>query len=49
MIYYPDETKTDSWAGGALRALGYNSDPGKLQTLIKKVFEEATRLVLAVA
>lgn len=48
MIYYPDETRTDSWAGGALRALGYNSDPGKLQTLIKKVFEEATRLVFGI-
>jgi len=46
MIYYPDETNTASWAGGALRVLGYNSEPGKLQTLIKKTFEEATRLVV---
>ncbi len=43
MIYYLDETPSPSWAGPALGALGYNSNPAKLQGLIKKVFEEATR------
>lgn len=43
MIYYPDENvESPSWAGAALGALGYNSHPEKLQTVIKKSFEEAT-------
>jgi hypothetical protein len=46
MIYYLDENKTDSWAGNALEAMGYNSNPAKLQTFIRKTFVEATRLVL---
>jgi len=41
MIYYPDENNTPSWANPALSALGYNSNPEKLQMLIRKVFEEA--------
>lgn len=45
MIYYPDETPTPSWAGPALGALGYNSNPGRLQLLIRKAFEEATRRI----
>ena len=42
MIYFPDEATTPSWAGGALAALGYNSNPSKLQTLIRKFFVLAT-------
>lgn len=41
MIYYPDESNTPSWANTALTALGYNSNPEKLQMLIRKIFEEA--------
>jgi len=42
MIYYPDENRTPSWAAGALGALKYNSDPGHIQLLIRRAFEEAT-------
>ncbi|KAL7535671.1 hypothetical protein ACHAWF_005229, partial [Thalassiosira exigua] len=42
MIYYPDENNVPSWANGALGALGYNSNPTKVQLLIRKIFEEAT-------
>jgi len=43
MIYYPDETAVPgSWAGPVLGALGYNTNPAKLQALIRKGFEEAT-------
>jgi len=42
MIYFLDESPTPSWAGGALAALGYNSNPLKLQALIRKAFAEAT-------
>mmetsp|Transcript_10048 Transcript_10048/g.16593 ORF Transcript_10048/g.16593 Transcript_10048/m.16593 type:complete len:357 (+) Transcript_10048:99-1169(+) len=42
MIYYPDEANVPSWANGALGALGYNSNPGKVQLLIRKMYEEAT-------
>jgi len=42
MIYYPDEANVPSWANGALGALGYNTNPGKVQLLIRKMFEEAT-------
>jgi hypothetical protein len=43
MIYYPDEeANVPSWANGALGALGYNANPGKVQLLIRKMFEEAT-------
>jgi len=40
MIYYPDENNVPSWANTALGALGYNSDPAKIQLLIRKFFEE---------
>jgi hypothetical protein len=46
MIYYLDENKTESWAGKPLEAMGYDSNPSKLQTFIRKAFVEATRLVL---
>lgn len=43
MIYYLDkDVASPSWAGGALSAMGYNRNPAKLQTFIKKAFEEAT-------
>jgi hypothetical protein len=43
MIYYPDTNNVPSWANAALGALGYNRNPAKLQLLIRKMFEEATR------
>ena len=46
LIYYPDEKNTPSWANGALGALGYNRNPGKIQLILRKIFEEATRYVL---
>ena len=41
MIYYLDEAETGSWADGMLGCLGYNSNPRKLQMMIRRVFEEA--------
>ena len=43
MIYYPDTNNVPSWANSALKTLGYNRNPAKLQLLIRKLFEEATR------
>ncbi len=44
MIYYPDENvHAPSWASFALRALGYNQNPKKLQAMIQSAFEHATR------
>ena len=43
MIYYPDENNTPSWANASLGALGYNQNPAKIQLLIRKFYEEATR------
>lgn len=45
MIYYPDENRVPSWANPALGALGYNSNPLKLQMMIRKAFVEATAYV----
>jgi hypothetical protein len=42
MIYFPDEAQAPSWAGRSLEALRYNSDPAKLQLMIRTVFEQAT-------
>mmetsp|Transcript_8194 Transcript_8194/g.17148 ORF Transcript_8194/g.17148 Transcript_8194/m.17148 type:complete len:121 (-) Transcript_8194:437-799(-) len=42
MIYYPDENNVPSWANAALGTLGYDRNPGKIQLLIRKFFEEAT-------
>lgn len=42
MIYYPDEVATGSWADATLGALGYNSNPEKLQALIDVLFRDAT-------
>lgn len=41
MIYYLDETPSASWAGPALKALGYDDDPERLQYLIRKMYVEA--------
>lgn len=38
MIYYPDEKMTGSWADPVLGGIGYNKDPGVLQTLIRSVY-----------
>lgn len=43
MIYYPDEAHVPSWANAALGALGYNKNPTKVQMLIRKAYDEATR------
>ena len=45
MIYYPDETSGGSWADGVLSKLGYDSNPAKLQALIRKVFQLATQRI----
>jgi hypothetical protein len=39
MIYYLDETPGGSWADGVLAALGYNSNPAKVQLIIKTLFQ----------
>ena len=45
MIYYPDEAKDPGWAGLALRALGYNSNPATLQGFIRKAYHSATSTI----
>lgn len=48
MIYYPLEAqagKQESWADVALRFLGYNSYPNRLQALISTMFEKATKQI----
>lgn len=42
MIYFPDENPIPSWAGMALKSLGYDQNPETLQYVIRKVFSEAT-------
>eukprot|EP00520_Triparma_pacifica_P008211 CAMPEP_0118666086 /NCGR_PEP_ID=MMETSP0785-20121206/19008_1 /TAXON_ID=91992 /ORGANISM="Bolidomonas pacifica, Strain CCMP 1866" /LENGTH=74 /DNA_ID=CAMNT_0006560335 /DNA_START=586 /DNA_END=806 /DNA_ORIENTATION=- len=42
MIYYPDVSpRQPSWADAALGFLGYNRNPGKLQLMIRKMYEMA--------
>jgi hypothetical protein len=43
MIYYLDEVAGGSWADRVLSLLGYNSNPAKLQLLIRTVFRIATQ------
>lgn len=38
MIYYLDETPGGSWADNTLALLGYNSNPAKLQLIIRSIF-----------
>lgn len=45
MIYYPDEMQTGSWADKTLGALGYSSDPSKLQLVIRTIFKMATNQI----
>ena len=42
MIYNPDEKVTGGWADGALSVLLYNRNPGKVQAVIRALFEQAT-------
>lgn len=42
MIYFPDEHTTGSWADTTLGYLGYNSNPTKLQEIIRQIFIHAT-------
>ncbi|OAQ99712.1 hypothetical protein LLEC1_02728 [Akanthomyces lecanii] len=46
MIYYPLESQAGlapSWADTALRALGYKTQPKRLQAGIRQMYEQATR------
>lgn len=42
MIYYPHEKPGGSWADTTLSLLRYNTSPGRLQHLIRKVYELGT-------
>lgn len=42
MIYYPHEKAGGSWADMSLSLLRYNTNPGRLQHLIRKVYELGT-------
>ena len=39
ILYYLDTTPGGSWADHTLRALGYDSNPGKLQLIISSIFK----------
>ena len=41
-IYYPSEAKSGGWADTPLRLLGYDSNPKKLQALIRQIYTRAT-------
>lgn len=47
MIYFPLEAGLGqtSWADTQLKALGYNSNPGQLQTAIRAMYEIATKKI----
>jgi hypothetical protein len=45
MIYYPDQVGQGSWADTALGCLGYEVCPGRLQLLIRTLFEQGTRRI----
>lgn len=46
MIYFPDErTDVPSWANSTLGFLAYNSEPAKLQSFIRAVFDCATKQI----
>jgi len=43
-LYFPDENDKDSkkgWADNALKLLGYNTNPKKLQAVIKSIYEKS--------
>jgi len=39
MIYYPDETPSGSWADRLLGLLGYDTNPAKVQLILRTMFE----------
>mgnify|MGYP003960229941 CR=1 FL=1 len=41
-LYFLDEKPGNSWADGVLSKLGYDTNPGKIQMLIEKIYEDAT-------
>ena len=41
MVYYPDQTSVQGWAGPALKALGYHKHPERVERLIRVVFNRA--------
>lgn len=43
VLYYPDETPGGSWADYPLSKLGYDADPGKLQLLLRSLFDTIRR------
>lgn len=45
MIYFPDTTNSTSWANKTLGALGYNSNPAKLQEAIKQIYHHAIQKI----
>lgn len=45
MIYFLDEAKTGGWADCPLACMCYNCAPGRLQTMIRKTFELATKRI----
>ena len=45
MLYYLDEKSTGSWADNTLGILGYNRNPKKLQTVIKRIYELAVKSI----
>mmetsp|Transcript_20633 Transcript_20633/g.39821 ORF Transcript_20633/g.39821 Transcript_20633/m.39821 type:complete len:338 (-) Transcript_20633:164-1177(-) len=45
MIYFLDEKPGESWVEQTLALLGYNNNPRKLQTLIRKVYALATKKI----
>jgi len=45
MIYYPCEIPQGGWADGTLGALGYNSNPARLQALIRAMYRLATQQI----
>jgi len=44
-LYYLDESPSGGWADPILNALGYNSNPGKLQSLIQQIHFHATEKI----
>jgi hypothetical protein len=45
MIYFLDEKPGNSWAETVLNILGYNSNPGRVQEMIRQVFRLATQTI----
>jgi len=45
MLYYLDKHPGGSWADGTLQKLGYDTDPDKLQLVMRQVYEHATRQI----